>query len=90
LSKYCCDAQDITVMLKILLPQNASLFLPFLSFNATGNSTPVHMLLAYHDMYNHVTVQKKEPHDRLMSPTKKIKKVREREGPTWKTLHHWQ
>jgi hypothetical protein len=26
---------------------------------ATGNSTPVHMLLAYHDMYNHVTVQKR-------------------------------
>jgi hypothetical protein len=28
------------------------------------------MLLAYHDMYNHVTVHKKEQHDRLVSLTK--------------------
>ncbi len=55
-----------------------------MSFNASGNSTPVHMLLVYHDMYNCVTIYKKDLCDSLMSPTKKIKKVGEREWPTWK------
>jgi hypothetical protein len=42
---------------------------------------PVRMLLGYLDMCIHVTAQKKELHDHLVSPTKKKTRKRERVGP---------